>query len=94
MEKTCKLPWLKKTSESREGDHSYTKTTRQSQKYKPSYETESSSDESVSLIDESAPCHARRNNSQRKSTQEKESIMVVRCKLEIPSLWITVRHHS
>ena len=26
--------------------------------------------------------------------QEKESIMVVRCELKIPSLWITVRHHS
>ena len=26
--------------------------------------------------------------------QEKESIMVLRCELKIPSLWITVRHHS
>ena len=26
--------------------------------------------------------------------QEKESIMVVRCELKIPSLGITVRHHS
>ena len=26
--------------------------------------------------------------------QEKESIMAVRCKLKIPSLWITVWHHS
>ena len=60
VQKTSKLPRSKKTSESREGDHSYTKTTRQSQKgkYKPSEENESSSDESVSLIDESAPCHA------------------------------------
>ena len=60
-QKTSKLPRSKKTSESREGDHSYTKNTRQSQKgkYKPNYENEneSSSDESVSLIDESAPCH-------------------------------------
>ena len=30
----------------------------------------------------------------RKSMQEKESIMVVRCELKIPSLWITVQHHS
>ena len=28
-------------------------------------------------------------NRQRKSIQEKESIMVVLCKLKIPSLWIT-----
>ena len=28
------------------------------------------------------------------SMQEKESIMVVRCELKIPSLRITVRHHS
>ena len=28
------------------------------------------------------------------SMQEKESIMVVRCELKIPSLGITVRHHS
>ena len=26
--------------------------------------------------------------------QEKESIMVVRCELKIPSLGMTVRHHS
>ena len=29
-----------------------------------------------------------------KNMQEKESIMVVRCELKIPSLGITVRHHS
>ena len=31
---------------------------------------------------------------QKKSMQEKESIMVVRCKLKILSLGITVQHHS
>ena len=30
----------------------------------------------------------------RQSMQEKESIMVVRCELKIPSIGITVRHHS
>ena len=54
-----RLPRSKRISEN---DHSYTKTTRQSQrgKSKPSYEIEndsSSSDESESLIDKSAPCH-------------------------------------
>ena len=33
-------------------------------------------------------------NCQRKSMQEKESIMVVWCKLKVPSLRITVRHRS
>ena len=32
-------------------------------------------------------------NCWRKSMQEKESVMVVRCELKVPSLWITVRHH-
>ena len=32
--------------------------------------------------------------SMRKGMQEKESIMVVRCRLKILSLGITVRHHS
>ena len=33
-------------------------------------------------------------NSWKKSMQEKESVMVVRFKLKIPSLGITVRHHT
>ena len=33
-------------------------------------------------------------NCRRKSMQEKESIMVVWCKLKVPSLRITVRHRS
>ena len=33
-------------------------------------------------------------NCRRKSMQEKESIMVVWCKLKVPSLRITVLHHS
>ena len=33
-------------------------------------------------------------NCRRKSMQEKESVMVVWCELKIPSLGITVRHHS
>ena len=33
-------------------------------------------------------------NCRRKSMQEKESVMVVWCELTIPSLKITVRHHS
>ena len=33
-------------------------------------------------------------NCRRKSMQEKESIMVVWCKLKVPSLRITVQHHS
>ena len=33
-------------------------------------------------------------NCRRKSMQEKESVMVVQCELKIPTLGITVRHHS
>ena len=39
------------------------------------------------IIDKIAHC-------QRMSMQEKESIMVVRCKLKIPSLGITAQYHS
>ena len=36
----------------------------------------------------------KKRDCQRKSMQEKESIMVVWCELKIPSLGITVQHHS
>ena len=53
---------LLKSKKASETDHCYTKSIRQSQrgqKYKPSFENENdcSSDEGVSLIEESAPCH-------------------------------------
>ena len=59
--KPSKVPRAKKTVENRNSDHSYTRTTRQTQKEKQTHiddiMNDSSSEDSFSILDESAPCH-------------------------------------
>lgn len=61
--KPSKVPRAKKTIENRNSDHSYTRTTRQTQKEKQTHNTidedinDSCSEDSFSILEESAPCH-------------------------------------